>query len=325
MKVLFATDGSRYALEAARFLARRLCSRSEVEIDVLAVFQSDEGAPSTSEKPPPAGEAQEVRPTTARAEAQRWVTDARGALEGPGRKVGAKVLGGPPEEVVVGESQGYDLVVLGVKGRGASPFFELGRVARATLQRSLASVLLVRPPSEEGGEKAEDRFRVLLSAEEEDPGLHASWDMLHPFSSSDTEVEIVTVMPEASHGMALAARTTPGREPRHRVRERANRWLNRTLTSLPASGRPVRPLLLEGRPASELGYRAVESGADLLVMGGGRARTRDPRPSSPLGATARELAWSSPCSVLLVRGRELRPPVERPLSRRTGARTTQEV
>lgn len=296
MKVLFATDGSRYALEAARFLARRLCARSEVRIDVLAVVQSDEGAPSTSDGA-----------TTVRAQAQRWVADARRALEGPGRKVGVRVLSGPPEDIVVGESQGYDLVVLGVKGRGASPFFELGRVARATLQRSLASVLLVRPPSEERGEKSEDRFRVLLSAEEEDPGLNASWDMLHPFSSSDTEVEIVTVMPEASHGMALAARTTPGREPRHRVRERANRWLTRTLTSLPASGRPVRPLLLEGRPASELGYRAVESGADLLVMGGGRSRTAEPRPPSPLGATARELAWSSPCSVLLVRKKDIGP------------------
>ena len=306
MKVLLATDGSRYAQEAARFLAHRLHSRPDVQIDALAVFE-------------PAEEMQ------AEAVAERWMADTRPLLEGPGREVEARIRSGAPERVVVEESREYDLVVLGVKGRGASPFFELGRVALAVLQGSHASVLLVRPRPRKA---VEGSFRVLLSVEEEDPGLLAAWDMLLPFSAVDTEVEIVTVMPEAKYGMALAARTASGQGSRERIRERANRWLSKTLTILPTADRPVRPTLLQGRPASELGARAVESRADLLVIGeGARSRSAAAGTSAPLGGTARELSWSSPCSVLLVRRKGAPPGHEHqpPLTRETDARTTQGV
>jgi nucleotide-binding universal stress UspA family protein len=324
MKVLLATDGSRYAQEASRFLAHRLRARPEVQIDALAVYEPGDGATDSPEWSRNGGTQGDHGSTRARAAAERWVADARPLLEGPGRQIGTRVLGGPPERIVVAESRGYDLVVVGVKGRGASPFFELGRVALAVLRESDASVLLVRPTSR----KEAKPFRVLLSAEEEDPGLPASWQMLLPFSASDTEVEIVTVMPEARYGMALAARTASGRGSRERSRERANRWLTRTLTSLPSSNRPVRPTLLHGRPASEVGARAVESHADLLVIGeGARSRSGEAGPFAPLGGTARELTWSSPCSVLLVRQKGTPPVQERvpSVTRETGARPTQGV
>jgi nucleotide-binding universal stress UspA family protein len=52
------------------------------------------------------------------------------------------------------------------------------------------------------------------------------------------------------------------------------------------------------RPARWIEERALEVGADLVVLDG---RNGELPASAPLGSTAYEVAWSAPCSVLVVR------------------------
>jgi len=63
-----------------------------------------------------------------------------------GLEVSTKLLEGPPADAILGELEGgsYDLVVIGMRGRGGPAARFLGSVSHAVLQRSPVPALVVR-------------------------------------------------------------------------------------------------------------------------------------------------------------------------------------
>lgn len=310
MKILVATDGSRHAREALRLLSRlRLPPASLVEF--VAVLPPVEDGPGAAA--PATGRYEDRVP---RARAERWLDEARRALaeDTPGTpapgdlprpRVQTTLLVGEPESALVAhaETGGHDLILAGVKGRGAGPFFELGRVALHLIRHAPVSVLLVRRPRKEN-----DRLRILLPTDGDATCLEAAWTMVEQLTPAEAGVEVVSVAepalariptPAGEPGWSAARgepATTPA-EPSEPL-EPARRWLSQAVLGLSDRGIRSPGTLLHGRPASAISRWAASSGSDLVVLGSRRA---DGTETGHLGRTGRELAWSSPCSVLMVR------------------------
>lgn len=327
MNILLATDGSRYATEAASFLRAHLDPSVSLRIEVVAVLDPPGHPPAPNGSPRLAEDTARQR-----ARAHRWLEDAREKL-GPGlAPARSRVLHGAPEDVLVREARDHDLVVAGVKGCGAAPFFELGRVARALLRHADCSVLLVRDPRplrEKGnghtspGPTKRDpegppRFTVLVSTTDaagDDPP--AGWALLEPFALSRASLEVVTVVERATRSNGAGAENGAGLKDAGADGSGADRsgssgaptrrWLSRSAADLRIPSGEPRWALLQGRPGAEIERRALETGADLIVVGARRGTSPG---AGPLGSTARELVWRAPCSVLTVRHRQVVPAIQ---------------
>ncbi|TVP45605.1 MAG: universal stress protein [Gemmatimonadales bacterium] len=299
MNILLATDGSRYAREAASFLRSHLDPAAAVRIELATVIAPPGPAASAA-----SGRSGEV-PGRRRARAQEWLEQTRKELGPELAPVRSRILYGSPEDILVREACRHDLVVAGVKGSGAAPFFELGRVARALLRHADCSVLLVR--NQRAPEEGKP-FHVLVTQAVAGDGLPPGWSLLQPFALSRASLEVVTVLDRDTRSSGGG---TAGDQ-----RDRTRRWLTRTAGRLRVPSGQPRCALLEGRPGAELERRALETGADLLVVGARRGEAPGP---GPLGSTARELAWRAPCSVLTVRHRQAVPTLEMVSSADAGA------
>jgi len=135
--------------------------------------------------PPPGGARDHER-------AHDRLTRTRAEVEHPGITVESRVLEGDPARALVTEagSGGHDLVVVGVKGCGATPFFELGSVARRMSRATLPSLLLVRKGG--GGyarrlsSETQSSFRALLSTGEDGEGAEMRWGILGALALAET-------------------------------------------------------------------------------------------------------------------------------------------
>lgn len=293
MKILLATDGSRHSREAIRLL-RTLAARRDFDVEIVAVVPPAASvAPGASPLPHPRLEDQVTSDV-----ARSWLAAAEAELATAGLQVRTELLSGTPEVALVERCRegAHDLVVAGVKGRGATPFFELGRVASHLVRWSPASVLLVRkraarrsmdrpvdrPMDRPMGAESPDAqgFRILLPTDGHAGCLEASRKLVEALSPDQATVDLVNV-------------EAPSREP-----DTARRWLSRAAGDMTWGRSPARSSVLRGRPAAAIARWATASDIDLVVLG-----TEAPRGStaSRLGRTGRELAWSSPCSVLMVR------------------------
>ncbi len=317
MNILLATDGSRYAMEAASFLRSHLDPSAPLRIEVVAVLDPP-GHPAAANGSPRLAEDTVRR----RARAHGWLEDAREKL-GPGlTPARSRILHGAPEDVLVREAREHDLVVAGVKGCGAAPFFELGRVARALLRHADCSVLLVRKPRplrEKGNGRASHdrasqdpegpaRFTVLVSTTDAaGDGPPAGWSLLETFALSRARLEVVTVVDRATRSNGADAENGAGTNGESADGSGSSgvptrRWLSRSAADLRIPSGEPRWALLQGRPGAEIERRALETGADLIVVGARRGTSPG---AGPLGSTARELVWRAPCSVLTVRHRQV--------------------
>lgn len=297
MNILFATDGSSYATNAASFLRSYLDPSAPLRIELVAVLPPPEhpAASNGSHRYP-------EDPGRRRARAHEWLDRTREELGPELTPARSRILHGAPEDVLVREAREHDLVVGGVKGCGAAPFFELGRVARTLLHDADCSVLLVRNQRSQGenGHAPKDTvgapgFRVLVStAAASGDGMPVGWSLLQPFALSRASLEVVTVLDRAT-GSSGAGEDGSGDH-----RDRTRRLLTRTAGRLRVPSGQSCCTLLEGRPGAEIERRALNTGADLIVVGARPGASPGP---GPLGSTARELAWCAPCSVLTVRHR----------------------
>jgi nucleotide-binding universal stress UspA family protein len=290
MDILLATDGSYYALEAARFLAARLDPHRVRRLRVVAVAPG--GRENGHSGPGPvAGD--EVL-------AQGWLEATLAILRDAGLQAEGDVLAGDPARVLVtaaGEG-GHDVVVAGVKGRGAAPFFELGRVATALKQSLRTPVLLVRPAvASPQSAPSLLPLRVLLPAVEGGSDLRDAWGMLQGFRLTPGSVELAVLVEGEGGGAPGRSRWAGGSRAERRLR--ARQWADGLLPSL-ALGAGVDPVvsasLLEGRPVREIEGRIRDTGYDLLVL---HLAPPDPE-GTPDGRVAEELVWFAPCSVLLL-------------------------
>ncbi len=206
MKILVATDGSSYSREAARFLNNLLHHEVAAQVDIVAVRAvADSGDQVVRRR------ARGFHPVAAElpgcSTPADWLREARRELTNPRLTIESVELSGDPARLLVERSTSvrYDLVVAGAKGCGATPFFELGSVARALLQDSPASTLLVRKG---GGGYAREfsadtghRPAKALIASAGPPAKSESepnWPLIAAFAIDSAEIPVVPCHP--GHG-----------------------------------------------------------------------------------------------------------------------------
>ncbi len=139
-RYLVATDfskASRYAIAAARALARR----TGASLTLVHVCPTSDIRCAVNEE---RGDLLRQRPGGLRTSLARHYARKLGRLSRTGRSERTLLLRGSPETALCREARrGYDLIVLGNRGRGAVSSLFLGSTAQRVLSRSPIPVLVV--------------------------------------------------------------------------------------------------------------------------------------------------------------------------------------
>ncbi len=254
-KILLADDGSRYSRASAHFLARRLRPNPPVVIHDVTVVP-----PASPEISRPSALDSEPGSRNPTPSPHEW-------LQEQGYSVERTVVEGEPAPELLDRAPNYDLVVAGVKGRGAAPFFELGRVARALARSASVPVLLVRPPGAHAQPGAASQpFQILLTAAEDGEELTSFRQTWEPLRAKEVRTAVV------------------------RLHEGGVRTLE-------SGDQPHRSQVLPGPGEIALERQLRATGTELLVL---PRRLDATGPLAELARVARTLTWSAPCSVLLL-------------------------
>ena len=297
MKVLFGTDGSRYSLAAARFLAHWL-RLSGARVDLVTAVA---GSPLNPRRRYGKRESLEDRWRTV---AERWQGRTAKPLESHGHRVERMVRRGHPSRVLpeMAATGEYDLVVAGAKGRGQTPFFDVGSVARALLEHAPTPVLMIRERDPKGRGRQQpsftDPFRILIPTDGKPHSSHAARWFLGRFRIENAELDLVTAAEELTSEAVGALPPEERSRVRGEAEKSARKRLNALANELGAAPPPTNPRLLEGRPAEAVVAAAEADEADLIVLG---SRGGGEVPERRMGSVALEIARSAPCSILVVR------------------------
>lgn len=295
MRVILGTDGTRYAQAAAEFAARWL-DLADVTVELVAISpktQPDRGGHSPAQSPE----------REWRSRAGRWMDRTASPLEGHGvriqfeREVGAIASETFLERIRDG---GYDLAVVGAKGRGEAPHFAGRSVAAAALERAPIDVLMVRSPDPDrqtrklGSEM--EPLRLLVPT---DGGAHSRLAVdrfLRRSRIPRLDVRVVTVpdLPADFEERTRAERRSIRAEAERSARTR----LDRAVSWFEAADVPAEAKSLEGEPAEAVLREALDWRAHLVLLG---SRGFESRPSTE-ESVAVAIAGDAPCSVFLVRG-----------------------
>jgi len=145
MKVLIATDGSKFSQAAVEKACELITNPNETELKLVSVCK----APTIATEPfmPASGYSQKVSEGV-EALAASYVKEARGAIENrlPGVALTEEVVMGIPGPTIVeiAEEWGPDILVVGSHGRGFWSRALLGSVSDAVVNHAPCSVLVVR-------------------------------------------------------------------------------------------------------------------------------------------------------------------------------------
>ena len=296
MKILLGVDGSRYALAATRFVCEYLTGLGR-QVDMLHVLPLlvREGAAAPRRQP----ESLRVPPMT-----RSWLDRAERRLKSRGFRVARHVRRGVPARVFpeVAARGGYDLIVLGAKGRADNPYLATGSVALAMLEQHVtADILLVRERElkrEKGVARASLPFPVLFATDGSARITQVAERFHHLFRVPELRpiAIAVAVLPEAA--VLSALRSDERRRLLNQVAATARAWARAAKPLLARPGLRPQAQVVQGRPAGALIEEARRSGARLIVLGSRGARSPA---GPPLGSVALQVARYAPCSVLLVR------------------------
>jgi nucleotide-binding universal stress UspA family protein/cold shock CspA family protein/ribosome-associated translation inhibitor RaiA len=278
MKILLPTDGSRYALAAARALSGWFAWPGGL-VDVLAVTPDEPKSDGRDFGKDTEG-AQDWRGTVS-----RWLEETATHLGGSGLRVNELLRRGDPATVAVEVAgDGYDMVAVGAKGRAEAPFFDEDSVALALLERAPTSILLVRERSPRGRARRlptpQRPLRVLLAVDGRAPSARAANTFSSLVAADHVEIAVLAVA-DAAMGGSLAESD-------------ARAVARRTASVLQGHRFVAQERVAVGDAALAILEAADES--DLIVMG-----SRASADESRLGSVGLAVARSSPCSVLLVR------------------------
>ena len=292
MKILIATDGSKYSDGAARFLARFNLSQAD-EITALHVIP---GVPF-----PHSGGPYNTALMQLGEELAPMIIDVTGGLLNSLRaKVSTAVTTGHPADaiVAVGSQSGSDLIVMGNRGMKAIGAFLLGSVARAVAIKSPQSILVVKPPQG----RAEGPLKVLFAtdgsacAEETEKILS-----LIPFYP-DTSVTVVYVSLSTYMDIPEHVRQKlddPLKQIVEQIKEtetnHAEKIVDQARTRLKNKFRNVTAIMKNGDPSDQILQAARETGADIIALGSRGMRGV----SGMLGSVSRNVLGHADCSVLV--------------------------
>ena len=142
MKILVAVDGSKYSIDAVRFLTANLTwAREQPQVELLHVHAP---VPKLSGLGAVIGKKQLER--YYQEQGAEALAAARQLLDAAKMPYNAHVLVGPPAETIVAHAKKArcDLLLIGHRGMGAAANMVLGSIATKLLQLSPIPVLLVK-------------------------------------------------------------------------------------------------------------------------------------------------------------------------------------
>lgn len=269
MRILFATDGSTHAHQAARLLSG-LKLNAEDQIRILTV-----GSPFES-----------------KADAD-LLQDSLKDFAHCKANIDTHVRQGYADEEILKECQEWsaNLLVMGAKGASDFKRFLLGGVATRMLRHAPCSVLLVRP------EKASLR-RIMVGFDDTESSRAATLHLLSFPLHDDAEIELVSVLPHLDlhkpHRMEV---TFPTGITELQVIDDLSIYHKQLL----GAGRSATSKILRGDPANELIKYSAERDADLIVMGSRGNSLSERFHRFLLGSVSEKVARYIHCSVLIVR------------------------
>jgi nucleotide-binding universal stress UspA family protein len=295
MKVLMATDGSpsaTAALEAAsRFLRPEGC-----EIDLLCV-----APPFPRSDPHQTGRFREAYERKILAETMEILEQARSTLRSNGFEARPVSDLGPPADIILRRASGYDLTVIGAKGRDVRFNVGLGPAASRLVERSSVPVLV-------GRELVSDRgFRVLAPVDGSMASLRAletAGGLFH-FESAEITLMHVIETPWIHLGMEEEwldefETEEAGNQPGENFERELTRGAEAVFEKARASvGRTqgVQTVIERGTPGNEILSAAERGEHDLIILGATGVTDLKHR---MLGSVSSKVAWNAPCSVLVV-------------------------
>lgn len=152
-RILLATDGSPYALNAAQYAAKLAGLMKDVEITVLYV--KDISLPLIGFVGEPGGEIlpdSSVMQEQVDKAAETALAAAMGCLEAAGVQAVPRSAWGKPADTIcaTANSENFDLVVMGSSGVGQITGILLGSVSDRVVHCSAVPVLIVRPQPAKG-------------------------------------------------------------------------------------------------------------------------------------------------------------------------------
>jgi len=287
--IIVATDGSPAAARAVALTA----SLRWPPGTSIHVIRADEPVAVDLDLPRAAYEALHA---DIRAETEKHLMVVSRQLAGSGRRVETVAVSGRPASAIVtlAEHTHADLVIVGSRGRGPIASMLLGSVAAEVVDHAPCPVLVART------ERVE-RFLVADDGMLDTSGATRMVTTWPPFQGLDARV--VSVVPSGDEEVRVGA-------PQHAAASEAyarsideQRSTHQfvahgTAVRLSDAGVPARSEVRSGDVAEQIITAAIESEADLIVMGS-HGRTGLGRVL--LGSVARNVLHHAPCSVLIVR------------------------
>ncbi len=292
MKILFATDGSKYSDSAARFLGRFKFSQAD-EITVLYVIPN---------VPHSGGSYLKALMQLGEELAPMIVDETAGLLKDLGAYVSTLVTRGHPADAILaaGRRSASDIIVMGNRGMKAVGSFFLGSVTRAVVINSEQSVLVIKPFQGKQDGPLNVLFPTDGSACAEETEKVLSMIPFYP----ETSLTAVYVSP--STYMDIPERFYPGMdEPLNKIAEgmrlaetaHAEKVLEQARTRLREKFRNTAVLIRTGDPSDQILQAARETRAQIIALGSRGMRGF----SGMLGSVARNILGHADCSVLVCR------------------------
>lgn len=285
--IVAAVDGSRSAVDAARWAAEEATARGDTLRIVHAYVVPVYGYPEFAATFPRLREGMRHQGT-------EWLGEAREAAEkvAPGVTVETALVEGEPMNVLVEESRQARMTVLGSRGLGGFTGMLVGSVAVGLSAHGHSPVVVVRTPQQPLPPEAP----IVVGVDGSESSTAALWFAFT--EAADRRVPLTVVRTWRGIFLDEAVPRYPLKVDPHEIEEGERAALTQQVGPLRDShpdvavetavvrGRPVRTLLEYGE------------GARLLVVG---SRGCSGFEGMLLGSTSRALVVHAPCAVAVVR------------------------
>ena len=286
-QIVVATDGS---AAAARAVALTASLRWPLGTRVQLI-RADEPVSVDLDLPPDAYEALHAH---VRAETEKQLSLAARQLSGPGRQVETVAVRGRPASAIITLAQHAraDLIIVGSRGRGPIASMLLGSVAAEVVDSAPCPVLVARTERVDRLLVADDGSTDSIGATH----LVSTWPAFQGLGA-----RVIGVVPRAEEPAGASRHAAASEADARRIdalRSKHQLVAHGTAVRLTDAGVPAREEVRLGDVAEQIIMAAIESEADLIVMGS-HGRTGLERVL--LGSVARNVLYHAPCSVLIVR------------------------
>ncbi len=292
MKILLATDGSRYSEETARFLKNFRFS-SDDELTVLHVISNipfKDNVDSYYES------LKKIKQEIG----SKILDSTIDILKPINLKLSTALVDGYPDSSIVDfaiDSE-TDLIVMGSRGLKGIKSMILGSVARSTVMSSPKPVLVVKPPMR----ALDGKFRILLATDGSDYAFNTARLLnLLPFSE-DTEITVLNVIPSAHidiperYWMEVDEKI---KEDVAKIREEefanSDEILKKTREILENKFKKINLSIKFGDPSIEILNTAEELKADIIAVGSSGMKGI----KGVIGSVSRYILSNADCSVLI--------------------------